>query len=75
MYDGVTFDNKKHLLEQNDVGTTSLYIMDCDYLAKIVEEIGHTEEAQELRDRGEGYRKRMSALWDEKDGFYYNRST
>ena len=75
MYDGVTFDNKKHLLEQNDVGTTSLYIMDCDYLAKIAEEIGHTEEAQELRDRGEGYRKRMSALWNEKDGFYYNRST
>lgn len=75
MYDGVTFDNTKHLLEQNDVGTTSLYIMDCDYLAKIAEEIGHTEEALELRDRGEGYRNRMSALWDEKDGFYYNRST
>ena len=75
MYDEVTFDNKKHLLEQNEVGLTSLYVMDCDYLAKIAEEIGRSADAQELRARGDGYRSRMSVLWDEKDGFYYNRFT
>lgn len=75
MYDGVPFDNKKHLLEQNDVGTTSLYVMDCDYLAKIAKEIGRGKDAEELKARGDGYRSRMSELWDESDGFYYNRST
>lgn len=75
MYDGVTFDSQKHLLEQNDVGITSLYVMDCEYLAKIADEIGRKADAQELRNRGDAYRNRMSAFWDEKDGFYYNRST
>lgn len=75
MYDGVPFDNKKHLLEQNDVGTTSLYVMDCDYLAKIARELGHLQDAEELKARGDGYRNRMGELWDEADGYYYNRST
>lgn len=75
MYDGVPFDNKKHLLEQNDVGVTSLYVMDCDYLAKIAQELGKGKDAEELKARGEAYHSRMSELWDEADGFYYNRST
>lgn len=75
MYDGVSFDSDKHLLRQNDVGTTSLYVMDCDYMALIAKEIGHDEDAEELCKRANEYRGRLSGLWDDENGFYYNRST
>ncbi len=75
MYDGVPFNKQKHLLEQHDVGMSSLYIMDCDYLALIAEELGHKEDVTELRKRAEYYRNNLAGLWDDKTGFYYNRST
>jgi alpha,alpha-trehalase len=75
MYDGVPFNKQKHLLEQHDVGMSSLYIMDCDYLALIAEELGHKEDVVELRNRAKCYRNNLEGLWDEKTGFYYNRST
>ena len=75
MYDGVPFNKQKHLLEQHDVGMSSLYIMDCDYLALIAEELGHKEDVIELRNRAKYYRNNLEGLWDEKTGFYYNRST
>lgn len=75
MYDGVSFDKDKHLLRQNDVGTTSLYVMDCDYLSLIAKELGHDKDADELRMRADEYRNRLSELWDDDNGFYYNRST
>lgn len=75
MYDGVPFNKQKHLLEQNDVGMSSLYIMDCDYLALIAEELGYKKDVTELRKRAEYYRNNLAELWDDKTGFYYNRST
>lgn len=75
MYDGVSFNKQKHLLEQQDVGMSSLYVMDCDYLALIAEELGHKEDVLELRKRADYYRTNLAELWDEKTGFYYNRST
>ncbi len=35
MYDNIKYDKKRHTMLLNDVGLSSLYIMDCDYLAKI----------------------------------------
>ena len=75
MYDGVPFDKEKHLLRQNDVGISSLYVMDCMYLSLIAEELGHAEDAQELKTRARQYQKALTELWDEETGFYYNRST
>lgn len=75
MYDGVSYNKQKHLLEQNDVGMSSLYIMDCDYLALIAEELGHKEDVSELKKRVGDYRNNLAGLWDDKTGFYYNRST
>ena len=75
MYDGVPFNKQKHLLEQHDVGMSSLYIMDCDYLALIAEELGYKKDVTELRKRAEYYRNNLAGLWDDKTGFYYNRST
>lgn len=74
MYDNVTFNDTTHLLEQQDVGLTSLYIMDCRYLGRIAQELELKRDARELRRRGEHYARNMEQLWSEEDGMYYNRS-
>ena len=40
MYDSVTYDDKTHLLVMGDVGLMSMYIADCDALAKIADTLG-----------------------------------
>lgn len=75
MYDGVPFDNQKHLLMQTDVGITSLYIMDCRYLAQIAQELGKTQDAAEIAARGKKYADNMQGVWDETTGYFYNKST
>jgi hypothetical protein len=75
MYDNVLFDKEKHMLMLNDAGLTGMYVMDCDMLAKIADEIGRGRDARELRARGRQYRDNLARLWDEQGGFYYNRRT
>lgn len=76
MYDGIKYDNKeRHMMLLNDVGLSSLYIMDCNYLASIAEELGHKNDAKELRGREKQYRQKLELTWDDKKGFYYNRHT
>lgn len=75
MYDGVPFDSVSHLLEQQDVGITSLYVMDCQYLERIARELGHKREARELQRRARQYTEAMEQLWCEEEGMYLNRST
>jgi hypothetical protein len=75
MYDGIAFDTESHTQRLNDAGLTGLYVMDCNLLAKIADELGRTKEAKELRKRGEQYAEKASQLWDEQRGFYYNRHT
>jgi hypothetical protein len=75
MYDEVGFDAEKHLLKLNDAGLSSLYVMDCEYLAKIAGALGKTGDEQALRERAARYRKNLASLWDDQDAFYYNRST
>jgi hypothetical protein len=75
MYDSVPFDKEKHMQQLNDVGLSSLYVMDCDLLAKIAKELGKTKDVKELRARGDLYRKNLSRLWDEQNGLYYNWRT
>jgi neutral trehalase len=74
MYDEAIFDSvKTHMLQMADVGLMSMYIADCDALASIANELGKTTEANELKDRGDKYRKRLNSLWDEKSGIYLNK--
>ncbi|MDR1371810.1 MAG: hypothetical protein LBJ17_01590 [Dysgonamonadaceae bacterium] len=75
MYDNIPFDTVKHQQKLNDVGLSSLYIMDCDLLAKIAAELGKSSDARELKKRADIYRKNMTKTWDEERGFYYNRHT
>jgi hypothetical protein len=75
MFDNVGFDSEKHVLKLNDAGLSSLYVMDCEYLANIAETLGKTGDAAALRERAGHYRKNLARLWDDQDAFYYNRST
>ncbi|GHT78203.1 hypothetical protein AGMMS50262_20560 [Bacteroidia bacterium] len=75
MYDNVLYDSVKFVMRLNDVGLSSLYIADCDYMAKIAEELGQSRDADELKKRADKYRKNMSKLWDDQKGFYYNLHT
>jgi putative isomerase len=75
MYDGISFDAERHQQKLNDVGLNSLYVMDCNMLAKIADVLGHKEEQEELLSRGKKYSENLSRLWDEHDGMYYNMHT
>ena len=75
MYDDIPFDTTRHMQRLNDAGLTGLYVMDCQLLANIAGELGHTKDAKELRQRGERYAKNAALLWDEARGLYYNRHT
>ncbi len=73
MYDGTFYNKQTHLLEYADVGMTSLYVADCDALAKIADALNKTAEAKELRDRAERYRVKLATLWDDKAGIFLNK--
>jgi neutral trehalase len=75
MFDNVPFNEQTHLFELADVGLMGLYIMDCDNLAEIATILGKIQEAKELKERGNYYRKNLSQLWDEKAGIYKNKRT
>lgn len=74
MYDDATYDPKSHLLEYADVGLMSMYIADCDALAQIARELGHSEEERELASRGARYRAKLATLWDPQEGIFLNRN-
>ncbi|HKO11432.1 MAG TPA: trehalase family glycosidase [Acidobacteriaceae bacterium] len=73
MYDDATYDPKSHLLAYADVGLMSMYIADCDALAQIAQELGHSEEERELASRGARYRAKLATLWDPQEGIFLNR--
>jgi len=75
MYDDIPFDKERHVQKLNDVGLSSLYIMDCDLLSKIAIELGRKADARELKARADLYRKNLARTWDDSRGFYFNRHT
>ena len=75
MYDEVGYNPDNHQLKLQDVGLTSLYVMDCEYLAKIAEELGYHMDVRELKSRADKFRKNLQQLWCEEDGMFYNRFT
>ncbi len=75
MFDNVPFNKETHLMEQADAGLMGLYVMDCDALSEIAAILGKNNEAKEIKERGEYYRKNLNRLWDEKTGIYLNKRT
>ncbi|MFW5821364.1 MAG: MGH1-like glycoside hydrolase domain-containing protein, partial [Bacteroidota bacterium] len=74
MYDGVPFDTTIHMLKIADVGLMGLYIGDCEALADIARVLGR-EEAEELEERADYYRKNLKTLWNEDFGLFLNKRT
>jgi hypothetical protein len=75
MFDKVPFNKKTHLMEQADVGLTSLYVADCNALADLAAVVGRPREAAELEERAARYGAALKGLWDEKAGIFLNRRT
>jgi len=73
MYDTAVYDEHTHVLEFADVGLMSLYIADCDALAKIAQELGNAAEEKELKDRSARYREKLATLWDPQAGIFLNK--
>ena len=63
MYDDIHFDNKKNMMMLADVGLMGLFIMDCDALANIANELGQSEQAKILGERAVAVSEALSRLW------------
>lgn len=72
MYDGTFYNPQNHVVEYADVGLMSLYIADCDALAKIADALGKVAESKELKDRVRRYRAKLGTMWDEQAGMFLN---
>ncbi|MGH9623431.1 MAG: MGH1-like glycoside hydrolase domain-containing protein [Bryobacteraceae bacterium] len=73
MYDGAFYNPATHQMEFADVGLMSMYIADCDALAKIADILGKQPEAHEIHSRAAKYRHSLATLWDPKTGMFLNK--
>ena len=75
MYDDIPFDTEKHMLMLEDVGLTGLFIMDCKALIQLAKITGREGDIPELEARIAKAEAGLEGMWDEENGFYYNRRT
>ena len=73
MYDAAAYNPQTHTLEYADVGLISLYIADCDALAKIAEILNQPAVEQEVKTRAEHFRAKLATLWDPRAGIFLNK--
>jgi hypothetical protein len=67
----VPFDEQTSLLMSHDIGLNSEYAADCEALARIADELGRSEVADEVRGRGAEIAKLIDGrLWDADAGCY-----
>jgi hypothetical protein len=72
----VPFDEDTSLLRAHDIGLNSEYVLDCEMLARIADELGEAEAAEELRERGECVSASVrERLWSEETGIFRSRFT
>jgi len=71
VYDDAEFLLDRNIACYNDVGLNAMYVMDCEYLARIAREIGKRKEAREILARGERIKSGLQTMWDEEDGMFY----
>ena len=75
MYDDVPFDKQAHMLMLEDVGLTGLYIYDCRCLIELARLIGKSGDIPAIEARLARAEAGLEGMWDEQNGFYYNRRT
>lgn len=74
VYDNAEFLPERNILNYNDVGLSALYVADCQYLARIAEELGRGSEAREISNRGKKMAEAMKQMWSEDDGMFLCRN-
>lgn len=77
MYDDVKMVSigNDSLFSIADVGLNSMYVADCQYLAKMAKLLGKVADEKELLDRAKVYTSLTQKLWDNKAGIYLNKET
>lgn len=75
MYDDIPFNKNTNRLELEDAGLTGLYILDCRSMIELAHIIGREGDIPELQERMDAARRGLENLWDDENGFYYNRRT
>ena len=73
LFDEAVFNEDKNMLELASVGLMGMYVADCNDLAYIADELGHGDDADELRARGERYAAKLQELWDDETGIFRDR--
>lgn len=73
MYDDIPFDINTHRLMLEDVGLTGLYILDTEALLSFARLLKRTPDERTLLERLLKAEGGLESLWDEENGFYYNR--
>lgn len=75
MFDGVPFDEERHVMKQEDVGLTGLYILDLESIIRLARLLGQDEDIPKYERRLGIARKGLDNMWDEDFGLYCNRRT
>ena len=75
MYDDIPFDEQRNTLMLEDVGLTALYIYDCECLIELASIIGKEDDIPAVRTRRQTAEDGLESMWDDVNGFYYNRRT
>lgn len=75
MYDDIPFNKETNRMELEDVGLTGLYILDCRSLMELARLVGREGDLPALQQRMDAARAGLETLWDEENGFYFNRRT
>ena len=75
MYDDVPFDTNTHRLMLEDVGLTGLFILDTETLLYFARVLKRPQDEKILTRRLLRAEGGLESLWDEENGFYYNRHT
>lgn len=74
IYENQDFDKERSIMKSWDASLNGLYVMDCNALADIAEELGKTRDAEEIRARAKKYAGNIQRLWDENAGFFKNKN-
>lgn len=76
MYDEAVYNKETGLLEQYDVGVSSMLALDMESQARIADILGFAPLSEVLKMRAEKIKTSMNEnLWDETRGIYANRNT
>lgn len=75
MYDEAVYNKETGLLEQYDVGVSSMLALDVECQARIADILGYFSLGRILKDRADKIKKSINEyLWDEEQEIYANRN-